>query len=108
MEEFLRTNAITITSLKKICENLIMWKNQDVFKHMEEVIGQINNVFTIILSNKSEFENYKIYIDETIIIPMLTNMLNSMENQDLILLLDTLDNEIIPELEKIQNIIKEV
>ena len=103
MKEFIEIVNKTIKSLREICENLTRWENQNVFKNMESIVGQINQVFTIILSNKELLETYGLTINENEIIKMLGNMLTSMENKDTVLLLDTMNNEIVPLLVEIEN-----
>lgn len=106
MKEFIDIVNKTIDNLREICENLTKWENQNVFKNMENIVGQINQVFTIILSNKEALETYGLTINENEIIKMLGNMLTSMENKDTVLLLDTMEYETIPLLVEIENKIK--
>lgn len=106
MKEFINLVNKTVVSLKEIYDCLIVWENQNVFKNMENIVSQINQVFTIILSNKEALEACDLTVSENEIIKMLGNMLTSMENRDTVLLLDTMEYEIIPLIVEIEDKIK--
>jgi hypothetical protein len=91
--DLIKRNTEQIAEIDRLVENI--WENVNVNnKAMIACIKNLNGILKEFIGRIEEFLSYGVDIPEEVILTQMKNLMDGFENQDSVLLADTLEYEI--------------